>query len=85
MTYQDGVVQVWDTNSLTAVCNFGLPDRVFALDMSHVAAVHCLIAVGQRRATGKCTTSLHHNCIFLPVLVGITGNHQDITSCSTKP
>ncbi len=39
-------VQVWDTNSLAAVCNFGLPDRVFALDMSQVAAVHCLIAVG---------------------------------------
>ena len=39
-------VQVWDTNSLVAVCNFGLPDRVYALDMSEVAAVHCLIAVG---------------------------------------
>ncbi len=60
MTYQDGVVQVWDTNSLTAVCNFGLPDRVFALDMSHVAAVHCLIAVGsaepQASAQPLCTT-----------------------------
>ena len=39
-------MQVWDTNSLAAVCNFGLPDRVFALNMSQVAAVHCLIAVG---------------------------------------
>lgn len=39
-------VQVWDTNSLASVCNFGLPERVFALDMSKVAAVHCLIAVG---------------------------------------
>ena len=38
--------QVWDTNSLVPVCTFGLPDRVFALDMSQVAAVHCLIAVG---------------------------------------
>ena len=39
-------MQVWDTNSLASVCHFGLPDRVFALDMSEVAAVHCLIAVG---------------------------------------
>ena len=39
-------LQVWDTNSLVPVCTFGLPDRVFALDMSQVAAVHCLIAVG---------------------------------------
>ena len=39
-------MQVWDTNSLASVCHFGLPDRVFALDMSEAAAVHCLIAVG---------------------------------------
>ncbi len=37
---------MWDTNALVAACSFALPERVFALGMSHVAAVHCLVAVG---------------------------------------
>ena len=39
-------MQVWDTNALVVACSFTMPVRVFALGMSHVAAVHCLIAVG---------------------------------------
>ena len=49
--------QVWDTNSLVPVCNFGLPDRVFALDMSQVAAVHCLIAVGSAESQVRPSSS----------------------------
>jgi hypothetical protein len=39
-------MQVWDTNALVVATSFTLPVRVYALGMSHVAAVHCLIAVG---------------------------------------
>ena len=49
--------QVWDTNSLVPVCTFGLPDRVFALDMSQVAAVHCLIAVGSAEPQVRLSSS----------------------------
>ena len=72
-------MQVWDTNSLAAVCNFGLPDRVFALDMSQVAAVHCLIAVGSAEPqasaytlTQRCSHTFSRAC-------------QVIHYCRTKP
>ncbi|CAK0762328.1 hypothetical protein CVIRNUC_002946 [Coccomyxa viridis] len=70
----DQEIKVWDTNSLVPVCTFGLPDRVFALDMSRVAAVHCLIAVGSAEpqvklcdlASGAFTHSLvgHRDAIW---------------------
>ena len=40
------LMQIWDTNVLAVACSFSLPVRVYALGMSHVAAAHCLVAVG---------------------------------------
>ncbi|CAL8467874.1 g7412 [Coccomyxa elongata] len=42
----DQEVKIWDTNVLAVACSFSLPVRVYALGMSHVAAAHCLVAVG---------------------------------------
>ncbi|EIE20903.1 WD40 repeat-like protein [Coccomyxa subellipsoidea C-169] len=42
----DQEVKIWDTNVLAVACSFALPVRVYALGMSHVAAAHCLVAVG---------------------------------------
>ena len=40
------LLQIWDTNVLAVACSFTLPVRIFSLGMSHVAAAHCLVAVG---------------------------------------
>ncbi|KAK9909422.1 hypothetical protein WJX75_002005 [Coccomyxa subellipsoidea] len=42
----DHEVKIWDTNVLAVACSFTLPVRIFSLGMSHVAAAHCLVAVG---------------------------------------
>ncbi|CAM9742078.1 unnamed protein product [Pylaiella littoralis] len=42
----DGVVKVWDTNTLGVVVEFDFKDKVFAAAMSAAAGQHHLIAVG---------------------------------------
>ena len=80
--------QVWDTNSLVPVCTFGLPDRVFALDMSQVAAVHCLIAVGsaepQVRLSSSCLCSPAGVCCASRQCKRLSSPPSDIQeACST--
>lgn len=63
---RDGLLKIWDANTLYVSSTFTLNDKLCTLSMSSIASSHCLIAVGSNGAdvqlcdilTGGCTHRL---------------------------